>query len=102
MTHKETSLLLYLEHCCVDKAGEYQQRHLNDEDREILTRWTEEGYVSSGRKYVSSGRIAPPKMGYWVRLGDRAWEDAARERKERATRLWANRSWQTTEENRRS
>jgi hypothetical protein len=101
MTKNELSLLLYLETCATDYGGTVDQRHMNDEDREILARWTNEGFMQSGRicfadveKLCKHSR----KVTHWVVFSDDAWKAAHSERRERCERIMEKRTWKRTEE----
>lgn len=96
MTRDELSLLLYLESCAVDHSGRTDPRRMNDEDRDILARWTKDGYVESGRVCAADGG------GGWVRLSGTAYLNAYAERRARADRLWESRNYETTAEKRKS
>jgi hypothetical protein len=95
MTKTELSLLLYLETRAVDYGGRVAQEKMNDEDRNIITKWVKEGFIEFGRialKYVNIEGSA------WVRLSEKAWNLAHIERINRATRMWEKRTWRKTSE----
>jgi hypothetical protein len=101
MTKDERSLLLYLETCATDYGGTVDQRHMNDEDREILERWTREGFMQSGRICFHDAETLSRhtrKVSHWVVLSDVAWTAAHAERRARYERLEAKRTWMRTEE----
>ncbi len=97
LTKDQKSLLLFCECCCVDNAGIYQPERTNDTDRQNLDTWREEGFLDHGR--VSSEHLSPTRR-LWVRLGHEAMAMAQTLRRDRAERMWKNRTWTTTEEKR--
>ena len=88
----ELSLLLYLEDCSVNKGGRISHAHMNETDRRILDEWSEDGFVQTGRICMEDG------AGNWVLLSEEAWVVAARERRERACRVWNSRKWRSIAE----
>ena len=97
LTKDEKSLLLFCECACVDNAGIYQPQRTNAVDRENLDKWQAEGFLDHGR--VSSEFLAETRC-VWVRLSHEAMAMAQTLRRERAERMWKNRTWTTTEEKR--
>ena len=95
MTRDELSLLLYLETRAVDHRGAIDPRHMNDEDFAIAERWNKSGYVAFCRILAADCTEVRTHL---CRLSEAAWADAHAERRARAERLWAGRSWMTTEE----
>lgn len=73
----EKRLLLYLETRCVDHRGVIDPRQVNDDERDVIERWEDEGYL-----LPMIGRDV-------VRLSDQAWADAHAERKARYERMVA-------------
>ena len=98
MTKDERSLLLFFETCVVDRAGQVPAEKMNGDDHKIAARWKEEGFVDVGRIASSGGKL--PIRGLWVTLSEEAWDAAHKERRARAKRMWAARSWLTAEEKR--
>jgi len=96
MTKTESSLLLYLETCAVDRAGRINTLRLNAADMAILDVWNQSGFVQSGR--VVSGCITGHGESMWCHLSDAAFTSAATERRARADRLWKNRNYERTED----
>ena len=97
MTKDEKSLLLFFEARAVEKAGKLDLINMNEEDMKIAKKWDEEGFCRFGR--VASEGVNQYGS-HWCKLSDEAWKLASDERKERAARIWDNRTWQTTEEKR--
>ena len=106
MSPKERSLLLFLETQAVDHSGAVGMAHTNAEERAIMERWTKAGFIESGRIRAKDieklNRNNPSNIHacrtMWVRLSPEAWTLVAQERRERAYRTWANRTWRTTKE----
>lgn len=96
----DESLLLYLETGAVDHGGLLDPRRISEEERTILERWRDDGYVEFGR--VASKYITAADKSLWVHLSEQAWSDVAGLRRARAERMWANRNWMTTAEYRAS
>jgi len=103
LTKEEMSLLLFLETQAVDFGGLINTVHMNGNDHNILSDWTENGFVESGRvcfedieKYNLATQVKRKTM--WVRLSQEAFDMAHAERKTRAERMWGKRSWRTTQE----
>lgn len=95
LTEDERSLLLFLEAAATERCGRVHTDHMKEGDMMIASRWNSEKFVAFGR--ISSEDIG--KFGtHWCVLSEAAWELAAAERKARATRLWANRTWKTAVE----
>lgn len=93
----ESSLLLYLESCAVDLGGRLDPRRLNDDDRTILEEWKKESFVEHGR---IRSEDCNDQGCEWVRLSPEAHIIAAKERLQRAGRMWKNRRYLTTFEER--
>ena len=103
MTKVELSCLLYLETRAVDHAGLVDQQCLNDEDRAIMIRWNDEGFVESGRVCSDSVKAQTGRpCTTWVKLSTLAFIAAHAERRARAERMWGRKSYQTTAEKRGS
>jgi len=106
LNRDEKSLLMFLETQAVDQGGLVNLVRMNEDDHAILKRWTESGFVKSGRVCsadierlkLSSGRTKQRTM--WAQLSEDAFEAAHKERRARAKRMWKSRSWQTTDEKR--
>lgn len=97
MSKDERSLLLFLETRAVDYGGRVKEAHMNKEDFKIAEKWNEEGFIEFGRIVA---RNINTDGGHWVKLSDDAWKLAQEERKARATRMWENRTWISTEDSR--
>lgn len=95
LTRDEKSLLLYAETVMVDLGGIYEPRRMNDEDRAIMKRWKESGFLDHGR--VSSEHLTS-RRAVWIRLSPEAVALAQELRRERIERAWGNRNWITTAE----
>jgi len=95
----ELSLLLYLETRAVDHGGLVETSHMNEEDDEIAKRWNEEGFIKFGRVYSKHvKKTAYGAASRWVQFTEEAWEEAHKERKARADRMWEKRSWLKSDE----
>lgn len=95
------SLLLYLECRAVDQRGAVDVRHMNEDDARLAAAWAEEGFISYGR--ICSADIRPRSFSVmWVFLSDRAHDEAAKARRDRAKRCWMKREFRTTDEFNRS
>ena len=97
MTKDEKSLLLFLETRQVDYGGRVNIQHMNKTDMKIGERWNKQGFVGFGkivmRNHNSDGT-------HWCKLSDDAFKVAVKLRRERADRMWQNKTWLSTEENR--
>lgn len=93
LTKDQISTLLYLETRAVDRAGRVNQDNLNDEDREWIKAMTEIGFLKFGRIVRQDCNSDGSS---WVELSDKAWEMAARFRRERAERMLARRTYTRT------
>jgi hypothetical protein len=100
LTDDERSLLLFLETQAVDYCGKVGMVHVNADDLEIMTRWRKDGFVQTGRIRSADHLPSDESRGAhcWVRLSDEAWRMAHEERRARADRVWARRTWKTTAE----
>lgn len=107
-TKEELNLLLYLESRAVDHGGLLDTALMNDEDWAVLEDWADANpnYVQYGRLSHHDidriGRYRAARITHWVRLSPEAVEDAQAERRARMERMWAKRTWTTTEEARGS
>lgn len=97
LTKDQKSLLLYAETCCVDNAGIYQSEKMNDADRKNLDEWRKTGFMDHGR--VASECLKPGRS-LWLQMSDAAMALAQELRRERAARMWKNRTWYSTAEKR--
>lgn len=95
MTKQEKSLLLYLETRAVDHGGRVDTRRMNKEDMFTAAQWSQKGYVRFGRLAYESVAYSST---HWCLFSDIAWLDAHAERRAKAGRLLANRTWKMTEE----
>lgn len=93
MNRSERSLLIFLETCAVDYCGRVLKARMNQEDEEIGQRWTDNGFIKSGR-IASADHNA--QGAHWVELSADAWTLAHQERRARATRN--TRQYKRTEE----
>lgn len=95
MTRDELSLLLYLETRAVDYGGRVDMWKMKADDMAILKRWNDSGFLQSGRIVISDinqdGTL-------WCLLSDDAFALAHQERRARAARMWAKRTFTTTAE----
>ena len=98
MSKDERSLLLYLETRAVDYGGKVDVRHMNSDDMAIAKIWNKSGFLGFGR--VASEDCSSSGA-HWCRLTDEAWRLAHEERRARAARMYAQRTWKTTEEKRK-
>lgn len=96
LSRDERSLLLYVEARAVDHTARMNVAQLNRDDRDILDRWNDTGFVISGRICAEDAESRDGSL--WCRLSDEAWRLAHEERKARGGRLWEKRGYQTTEE----
>jgi hypothetical protein len=94
MNRDERSLLLFLETRAVDHGGLVDTVHMNEDDVEIAKRWTKEGFLEYGRVCAADVKSCTA----WVELSEEAWELAHKERRARADRMWAKRTWRSTAE----
>jgi len=95
------NLLLYLESCATDFGGLIDSRRMNKEDFETAEEWNQHGFISFGR--VCAADICKMKRNghpctHWVALSEEAWQMAHQERRARATRVEAKRTWKKTSE----
>jgi len=83
----ERTLLLFFETCLVDHNGKVATRHMNDIDREIAKKWTEEGFISFKRLPLAEVEDKVTyALTYKVRFSEQAFEITHTLRKERALR----------------
>lgn len=97
MNRNEKSLLLYLETCAVDHAGRVNPLRMNEEDMEIIKKWTKEGIINFGR--ICSEDINS-QGSLWVTLPEETFNLAHMERKARSVHMWEKRYYKTTSEKR--
>lgn len=97
LTKDQRTLLLYLETCAVDHAGRVNGQHMNDDDFKQAAEWDRDGFVRFGR--VASECITD-HGGHWVEFTDESWAAAHAERRARADRIRARRTYRTTAEKR--
>jgi len=97
MTKDERGLLLYLESRAVDYGGRVDQRMMNADDFKIAEKWDSENFISFGRIVF---RNINSQGANWVKLSEEALDLAHEERKERAKRMWENRTWISTDDSR--
>lgn len=88
MTKSERSLLLYIESVSVDYAGLVHNQRINADDRIILKRWHDEGFIFFSRIQWDSIQTLHDKHNTdLVRLSETAWKLAHEERRARAIRM---------------
>ncbi len=97
MTKDEQSLLLFLETRQVDYGGRVNLQHMNDDDMKIAEKWNETGFVGFGRIVMRNHNSDGTN---WCKLSEEAWTMAHKLRREKAQRLWENRTWLSTKDNR--
>lgn len=97
MTRDEKSLLLFLETRQVDYGGRVNTQHMNSDDMEIATKWNKSGFVGFGRIVIRNHNSDGTN---WCKLSQEAFKIAHKLRKERADRMWQNKTWLSTEESR--
>ncbi len=96
MSKDERSLLLFLETRAVDYGGRVKIDHMNSEDMQIAERWNKEKFLGFGRIVLRNHNSDGT---HWVRLSAEAWKIAHKERRARNQRLFENRTWLSTKEN---
>lgn len=88
LSKDERNLLLYIETCAVDYGGLVHSQRVNEDDREILKRWNESGFVSFSRITFASMQLLNDKCNTdLVRLSEDAWKLAHEERRARSVRM---------------
>jgi RecB family endonuclease NucS len=88
MSKDERSLLLYIETCVVDYAGLIHSLKINEDDRTLLKKWDESGFISWSRITFKSLQLLSDKhRSTLVRLSEEAWTLAHQERRNRALRM---------------
>jgi|WetSurMetagenome_2_1015567.scaffolds.fasta_scaffold1241529_1 hypothetical protein len=92
LTREEKSLLLFLESCATEHAGSLDPRHMNDDDKEIIKKWTNSKFIQYGRIAAAYLNITTVRCN-WVNLSDEAWDLAHQERKSRFIRMNNARVW---------
>lgn len=95
------NLLLYLESVATDFGGLVDSRRINAEDFQTAEEWNQHGFISFGR--LSSKDCCDMKRRghpntHWVELSEEAWKMAHQERRARAARVMAKRTWRKTSE----
>jgi len=99
MTKDEKNLLLYLETRAVDHGGRVDVTHMNQHDFDLSKKWNDEKFISFGRVYSKDCKSGLTLgLTRWVELSEAAWKAAHDERRARAARMWAKRTWLKTEE----
>lgn len=96
-TQEQKSLIVYLESRCVDATGRVDLRHMNANDVAQAVAWSKVGFIEFGR---ITAKDVTGSGGAWVRFTEAAWCAAHRERRARAQRGIACRTWETTQEQR--
>jgi len=88
MSADERNLLLYLESVSTDGGGLVHSQRINDEDREILKKWDESGFISYSRlTFDSIQRLHDKHNTSLVYLSDEAWKLAHQERRAKNLRM---------------
>jgi len=95
MNQAEKSLLLHLETRIVEYSGRLDRRCLDDEDTEILNRWTKAEFISTGR---ICSHDATENSSQWVTFSDEAWAQDHELRRQRGERLWKKRNYEITKD----
>lgn len=93
----QSSLIMFLETCIVDKWGRVNTKHMNSEDMEQAFIWNEASFIGFGRICAAD---CTKNGASWVTFSDSAWEAAHRERRARGDRVIAKRRYMTTAEKR--
>ncbi len=96
MTKQEKSLLVYLEVCLVDSTGKINGVNIDNQDIDILKRWSKLGFIDYGR--IHSSHIHDRYTCTWCTFSNEAWKLAHKERKLRSNRMLKKRAWRSTEE----
>ena len=97
LTKDQRTLLLYLETRAVDHAGRVDGTAMNEHDFKQAAEWDRQGFVRFGR--VASECVTQHGA-HWVEFTDQAWAAAHSERRARAERTRARRTYRTTAEKR--
>jgi len=95
LTKDQQTTLLYLETRLVDFAGRVNGAHLNASDRLWIDQMKEEKFLDFGRIVIQHHNRDGSA---WVTFSDEAWELAHKLRRERADRMFAQRTYSTTRE----
>lgn len=98
-TKDQRSLLLYLETCAVDASGRVNGKRMNQDDFRQAAVWNNAGFIRFGR---IASECVNQYGAHWVEFTDAAWQAVHAERRARAERLRARRTFRTTEEKRES
>ncbi|WP_395175766.1 hypothetical protein [Roseibium alexandrii] len=99
MTRDEINLLLFFETCAVDHGGLVRDASMNADDVSIAKRWSENGYIKFERVCSQQrSRGGHNDRNHVATLGDEAFKDAHRHRRERADRQYKLRSRLTAAE----
>lgn len=85
LTKDERSLLLYFETCLVDNSGNVDVRRMNDNDRAIAERWTEQALIRFERRRYHDIPEDSFRT-HHVQFSAYAWILAHQERRARAER----------------
>ena len=97
LSSEQLSLLLYLEDRLVNCGGVVGYDHVNSDDANQAESWSESGFIGYGRIAIESVTDAGS---HWVTFSDEAWAATHAERRARADRLMAKKTFVTTEEKR--
>lgn len=95
LTRDQLSTLLYLETRLVDHGGRVNAVHMNADDMAWARHMNDEGFIGFGRIVMQDHNRDGSN---WVTFSDEAWEISHRERRARADRRQAKRTFRTTKE----
>ena len=95
MSKDEKSLILFLETRQVDYGGRVNTQHMNSDDMEIASRWDKKGFIGFGRIVMRNHNSDGT---HWCKLSEEAFQLAHELRRERAGRMWLNKTWLSTKE----
>lgn len=98
MNNDQISLLLYLETRAVDYDGKVAMEKMNKEDLEQAKAWNESKFIGFGRICLKDIDKRQLSSSSWIELSEEAWTMAHTQRKLRADRGMASRSWRKTSE----
>lgn len=98
LTQADKDLLLHLETLCVEHEGRLNLLKISKTDGKTLGDWKADGFINYGRIRATD---INNDGALWVTLSEEAWAAAQAERRAKAARQWAKRTWRTTDELRR-
>lgn len=94
-TKSQRSLVVYFESRLVDYSGRVQVAHMNGADVKQAEAWAASGLIGFGRIAWAD---TTPHGTHWVTFTDAAWFAAHTERRARAERIAATRTYRTVAE----